>query len=166
MAQQPKRTLSDEVAQAEAEAGRAREAIEAAEAQARIALREITMKLMQGVADAEARAEALRHLASQVERSIPGASDVVGIRDMRRHVPLPRGGQGAGRPTKSKHPFPRAVGNVAAWAEQQGLSYSFVKAWYTTGESLKPIPRKWQVLLEKTYGIPASAWRGGIGQRD
>lgn len=85
----------------------------------------------------------------------------LGVNDMRQ--PLPRA-NGAGRPTVKRHPFPRSVGNVSEWARLNGVPYRTAKSWYT-GVKPSPIPRHWQALLERTYGIPASAWRGGITDR-
>lgn len=104
----------------------------------------------------QAALEALKYEVSMLTRQ----ADSVGLTDMGFAKPLPR--PHGGRRTRSKHPFPRAVGNVRQWAAEAGVPWSTVKTWFTEGDTLAPIPRFWQVVLERTYGIPASAWRGGV----
>ena len=69
-----------------------------------------------------------------------------------------------GRPTVSKHPFPRAVGNVAAWARKHGLERETVKSWFAVGDAGRPIPARWAKLIEREHGVPATprTWPNGI----
>lgn len=104
----------------------------------------------------KAEIEAIKH---ELE-VLTSHGDPVGLDDM--HRPIPR--LAGGRPTISKHPFPHRVGNVRKWAEKNGVPWSSAKSWYV-GKKPNPIPRSWAVLLERTYGIPAASWRGGITDR-
>lgn len=63
---------------------------------------------------------------------------------------------------KHKHPFPRAVGNVRAWAHAAGFSYTYVKGWFSTGKYQRPIPAKFALRLLKTHKVPLEAWKNGI----
>ena len=77
--------------------------------------------------------------------------------------PFPRP-NGVGPKTKSKHPFPHAVGNVRAWAQANHLSYGNVKAWFAppTAKHRMAIPRVWQQRIERAYGVPERAWKNGV----
>lgn len=121
--------------------------------------------LQRDIAELRARHEAdLRashqHLTRQLAEIDALENLANNLRLIKRGRGLPRT-NGAGRPTESDHPFPRAVGNVRAWAAANGVSWSVAKSWYQ-GAHPRPIQRRWQVLLERTYGIAASAWRGGV----
>ncbi len=77
---------------------------------------------------------------------------------LKKPLPLPP----RGRRSASKHPFPRAVGNVKLWAKQNGYSYAAVKSWFTEGETIAPVPRDVAIRLFREYRIPQTSWRGGI----
>ena len=62
------------------------------------------------------------------------------------------------RPIISKHPFPKAVGNVKAWATSVSISYTLAKSWYTERDWKRPIPRAWAVYLARNFKIPLTAW--------
>jgi hypothetical protein len=54
-------------------------------------------------------------------------------------------------------------GSVARFAAKHGLFATTVRSWYATGEAARRIPRKWvDILKEKPYRVPESAWKNGI----
>jgi hypothetical protein len=63
---------------------------------------------------------------------------------------------------RGDHEFPKAVGNVAAWAESVGVSRAAAKSWYATGKWGRPIPRTWAKYLKTKYKIPLDCWPNGI----
>ena len=73
-----------------------------------------------------------------------------------------------GRPTETKHPFPRALEargiTVTEWADKHGHSRGRVKSWFMTGSGGRRIPRDVAEAIEKELGIPATArtWKNGI----
>ena len=66
---------------------------------------------------------------------------------------------------RSDHPFPQKV-NVKQWAEKAGLSYTYVKSWYSTNKLKRHIPRKWALQIRKEHGIPLESWPNGITDRE
>jgi hypothetical protein len=124
----------------------------AMEAMAR--LKEAHLELMQRFA----AVEAAKHVERTERPSGPNQGDQLGSTMNESPLPRPHGG----RPTVSRHVFPRRVGNVRAWAKMNGLKYTTVKRWFTEGKTLAPVPRKWAVILKHTHGIPPAAWKGGI----
>lgn len=63
---------------------------------------------------------------------------------------------------RSQHPFPKAVGNVAAWADANGVPVSTARSWYTKAEKWgRPIPITWADHFLELYKIPHTAWPHG-----
>lgn len=73
--------------------------------------------------------------------------------------PLPRK---AGRHVRSRHPFPRRVGNVTAWADKHGYKRWKVKSWYSTGPEGRPIPLAAAQLIRQQYGVALASWPNGV----
>lgn len=73
--------------------------------------------------------------------------------------PIPRH---IGRPSDSKHPLLKAVGNLRAWALREGLSYSTVKKWAYYGHSPTV---EWQTKLAREFGVPLSTWSRSVTTR-
>lgn len=81
-----------------------------------------------------------------------------------------------GRPTKSKHPFPRALEakglTVAEWAVANKLDRSLVKSWFAPGAAGRRIPAFWATRIAKEFRDPKTGesvvpatedvWRNGI----
>jgi hypothetical protein len=73
-----------------------------------------------------------------------------------------------GRPTETKHPFPKALATrgltVTEWAAKHGHNRGRVKSWFMPGSGGRRIPRDVAEAIEKELGIPATArtWKNGI----
>lgn len=72
-----------------------------------------------------------------------------------------------GRPTRSKHPFPVALGakTVAEWAREHDQERETVKSWFATGKAGRSIPEFWAKLIEREYPTVKAnetVWRNGI----
>lgn len=72
----------------------------------------------------------------------------------------------------SDHPFPRAVGNISAWAKENKVSRSRARSWYVVNDAKlgidwgKAIPRRFATQLLKTHGIPLDCWPNGILEKE
>lgn len=66
----------------------------------------------------------------------------------------------------SQHPFPRALyrqgTTVTQWAKAHGLDRNIVKSWFAKGPAARPIPRDTAKEIERSYGVPPSAWPRGV----
>ena len=121
------------------------------------------------------RAERFREMAEGM-RALTGEKPAPNIRHEMQVQAHTEGQRKAGRPSLSKHAFPRALEaaglTVAEWARGnrhlrpgEALERSQVRSWFARKKrDQRPIPRRWAKAIEADYGIPATdaSWPKGI----
>lgn len=120
----------------------------------------------------EARIARLEAQAGSKDRKLQESGPFVTLPAMPLLAPLPRH-KGWGKPLQLPKNDPlHRVGNLQAWAEKHGVSYTQVKRWKRKRKPgpLQPgerrewarIPVRWAQVMLKEYGIPLEYWPNGI----
>ncbi len=164
----PVETLSEELALVRAESDRLR--VETTKELIRLEYKakQIEAELIARV-EAEARRGAVPPPLALVsdEATVPGVKTRKPAPRKRPHPP-----KRPGVIDHSDHPFPRAVGNISAWAKENRVSRSRARSWYVVNDAKlgidwgKAIPRRFAMQLLKSHGIPLDCWPNGILEKE